>query len=652
MKALLHAELLKLRTTRTFVAVVGTAAALSLILVALGASLDVGEDPHALFTNNSITYIIVLLGAIGMTGEWRHRTITGSVLAAPDRLRLLAAKAISYSVAGVVLSLLVTVATMLVGTLILSGRGEATLGAGDLADVLWRNLVVAALLGPLGVAFGALIRNQIVTVVGLIAHGRGARAGRLRASLPASAASARWPGRPVACSAASTPARCWRPALAVAVLIAWAGLVVHGRRAAPRPPRPRLNTPTPKALLLHAFTLRTLSALLLGGLAFAGAAQADTPCPDGVRCGTVTVPLDRANPAAGTIDVAYGLVPRTDTSRPALGTIVPNPGGPGQSTTASAGLYVDALAPLRQRRDLLLIDPRGTGQSGALACPGPGRAGPARARLRGADHGRAPPTRAGASTARATSPTTSTPSARRWALGKLDLWGDSYGTFLMPVYAARHPEHVRSIVLDGAFPIAFDLWGRDVLRGVRRVIRVTSGPRTLDRIGRLARRLRKHPVRFSAQGHELRLGENELANVTYGGGDPTVYKQLPAAVDAALRRDYAPLQRLVAADKLRALGYLSFDPTQISFAGQAATTCHDYPRPFSLADTPARRRADYERALAKIDPSEFAPFSAERLAEHGHRGGTEVPRRTRRPDRGLAATGPADAGRAGARAVR
>jgi len=169
MTSLLHAELLKLRTTRTFVAVVGTAAALSLILVALGASLDVGKDPHALFTNNSITYIIVLLGAIGMTGEWRHRTITGSVLAAPDRLRLLAAKAISYSVAGVVLSLLVTVATMLVGTLILAGRGEETLGAGGLADVLWRNLAVAALLGPLGVAFGALIRNQIVTVVGLIA---------------------------------------------------------------------------------------------------------------------------------------------------------------------------------------------------------------------------------------------------------------------------------------------------------------------------------------------------------------------------------------------------------------------------------------------------------------------------------------------------
>ncbi|MEA2340288.1 MAG: type transport system permease protein [Solirubrobacteraceae bacterium] len=169
MSALLHAELLKLRTTRTFGAVVGTATVLSLVLVALGAILGVEKDPRNLFTNNSITYIIVLLGAIAMTGEWRHRTITGSVLAAPNRLRLLAAKALSYSVAGVVLSLLVTVATMAVGTLILEARGDATLGAGGLADVLWRNLAVAALLGPLGVCIGALVRNQVVTVVGLVA---------------------------------------------------------------------------------------------------------------------------------------------------------------------------------------------------------------------------------------------------------------------------------------------------------------------------------------------------------------------------------------------------------------------------------------------------------------------------------------------------
>ena len=64
MKALLHAELIKLRTTRTFGAVVGSAALLSLLLVGLGAGLGVEKDPHALFTNNSITYVIVLLGAM------------------------------------------------------------------------------------------------------------------------------------------------------------------------------------------------------------------------------------------------------------------------------------------------------------------------------------------------------------------------------------------------------------------------------------------------------------------------------------------------------------------------------------------------------------------------------------------------------------
>ena len=104
MTALLQAELLKLRTTRTFAAIVGSGAVLSVLLVALGAGLGEETDPHALFTNTAVTYFIVLLGAVGMTGEWRHRTITGTVLAAPDRVRLLAAKTLSYSAAGVALA--------------------------------------------------------------------------------------------------------------------------------------------------------------------------------------------------------------------------------------------------------------------------------------------------------------------------------------------------------------------------------------------------------------------------------------------------------------------------------------------------------------------------------------------------------------------
>ena len=168
MTALLRSELLKLRTTRTFAAVLASAAALSLTLVVLGAALGKETKPHALFTNSAIIYFIVILGAIAMTGEWRHRTITGSVLAAPNRVRLLAAKAISYSVAGIALAIIVTVPTIIVGELVLSGRGLATLGAGGIADVLWRNLAVAALLGPLGVCVGALTQQTLKARVSVL----------------------------------------------------------------------------------------------------------------------------------------------------------------------------------------------------------------------------------------------------------------------------------------------------------------------------------------------------------------------------------------------------------------------------------------------------------------------------------------------------
>ncbi|MDQ4048499.1 MAG: ABC transporter permease [Actinomycetota bacterium] len=171
MSALLRAELLKLRTTRTFAALVAAALALSLLVVVLTTLIDDGlaeEDVRNLFSADFSSLFILLLGVMGMAGEWRHRTITSTILAAPDRLRLLGAKTLSYAVAGVVLSLIVTVTIMAVGTLILSSRGETTVGIGDLADVLWRNLTVAALLGALGVCIGGLVRNQVVAIIGLL----------------------------------------------------------------------------------------------------------------------------------------------------------------------------------------------------------------------------------------------------------------------------------------------------------------------------------------------------------------------------------------------------------------------------------------------------------------------------------------------------
>jgi ABC-2 type transport system permease protein len=172
-RTLVRAELLKLRTTRTFVLCVGAGLVLSLLQAVLMAALgDAPTERDArtdLLMSDSSGSIILLLGAIAMTGEWRHRTITGAVLTVPDRGRLLAAKAIAASLAGLVLSLVVTTSVLLAGTLVRASReGQATLEVPELASLLGRSLVVAALFGLLGVCAGAIIRNQIAALAGIL----------------------------------------------------------------------------------------------------------------------------------------------------------------------------------------------------------------------------------------------------------------------------------------------------------------------------------------------------------------------------------------------------------------------------------------------------------------------------------------------------
>lgn len=171
MKALLLAELIKVRTTRTFFALAGVAIATSLLLGGLVASLSEPTESSVLgdvFASDTSSIFILLLAIVGITGEWRHRTITSSLLAAPDRIRFLLAKTVAFAVAGALLSIAIAIALAVVGLAILSARGLPTPPAGDLVDLAARNAVVAAALGGLGVGIGALVRNQPVAIVGVI----------------------------------------------------------------------------------------------------------------------------------------------------------------------------------------------------------------------------------------------------------------------------------------------------------------------------------------------------------------------------------------------------------------------------------------------------------------------------------------------------
>jgi ABC-2 type transport system permease protein len=171
MTALLRAELLKLRTTRTFLALTGVAVGTSLLICVLVSLLSEPTQDSVLtdvFTADTSGLFIVVLAIVGITGEWRHRTITSSLLAAPDRLRFLAAKTLAFAAAGLLLSLLISISLGIVGMTILSARDLPTPELGELLGQIVRNAEAAALLGAFGLALGTLIRNQPVAIVGVL----------------------------------------------------------------------------------------------------------------------------------------------------------------------------------------------------------------------------------------------------------------------------------------------------------------------------------------------------------------------------------------------------------------------------------------------------------------------------------------------------
>ena len=167
-------------------------------------------------------------------------------------------------------------------------------------------------------------------------------------------------------------------------------------------------------------------------------------------CGHLDRRWEPRNPAAGTIRVGFAFVPARDSGRPALGTFVPHEGGPGYSTTGSGASYAAMYGPLLRRHNLLLVDQRGTGRSEPVFCPD----------LQNLRTAYAPAARRCALSLGARQDDyTSARSAddlaaliRRLDLGRVDVYGDSYGTFFAQVFAGRHGDLLRSLVLDSAYP--------------------------------------------------------------------------------------------------------------------------------------------------------------------------------------------------------
>jgi ABC-2 type transport system permease protein len=179
MTRLVRAEFIKLGTTRVvygMAAVMGAFAVLT--VVALMTTPDIEGNPALsadslpMFVAAPVTLLsgaALLLGILGMTGEFRHQTITQTFLVTPDRGRVVAAKLVAYPLAGIALALTTLVVTAAVATGWLAAKGiTPSLSDARLARIVGVALLGAGLCGLVGVGVGALVRNQVAALVGVL----------------------------------------------------------------------------------------------------------------------------------------------------------------------------------------------------------------------------------------------------------------------------------------------------------------------------------------------------------------------------------------------------------------------------------------------------------------------------------------------------
>ncbi|HEX3847703.1 MAG TPA: alpha/beta fold hydrolase [Steroidobacteraceae bacterium] len=344
-------------------------------------------------------------------------------------------------------------------------------------------------------------------------------------------------------------------------------------------------------------------------------------------CGDLDRPLDPTGAAPGKISIHFEVYPHSAPG-PAAGNLVATEGGPGYPATLSRDAYLALFEPLRRTRDVLIMDNRGTGRSGAIDCPILQTAQTWTIGLI-AECGASLGTAAALyGTAFAADDLAAV--LERLGMRNIDLYGDSYGTYFEQVFAARHPGLLRSIVLDGAYPLDGPdyAWYPSYAGAMRakfdlaceRFAPCSRLPgSSIDHIKPALELLRAHPFDATAQdpdGKErpLHADASMLATVMFASAPAFAStRELDAAARAFAGGDRAPLLRLMAETQVGVDSRdPSADPSQWSAGLSIAAICVGPGQIYDMRDTPPLRRAERDHAIderKRTHPDTYAPFT-------------------------------------------
>ena len=176
MREQMRSELVKLRSTRTNLGLLfGMVGLVLLIVIVTGAAVtptELAKDEHqrALFgLGLAGGFIASLIGVMSITSEFRHGTIRPTFVFTPRRGRVVSAKVFSSFILGVIFGLITEAVAFAVGLAILAIRGvDVVVPTHELLVVAFGSIACAALMAALGVGVGAVARNQVLAVIGVV----------------------------------------------------------------------------------------------------------------------------------------------------------------------------------------------------------------------------------------------------------------------------------------------------------------------------------------------------------------------------------------------------------------------------------------------------------------------------------------------------